>query len=210
MSVTRRSLILAVAAGAIAGPAAAQAGLPAADQALVQRAVAYLEGLNQAKARFIQTDPRGQVSRGSLWLKRPGKARFAYDPPSGLLVVSDGGNVSVVDSRLKTFDKYPLVATPLSLFLARNIRLDKGVQVTGVSRTADGFTITARDGRKQTAGQIALIFKDDPLSLAGWSVTDAQRRVTRVQLVDLAPASGLDSSLFYLRDPRQGVGRGKM
>lgn len=210
MSATRRSLILAVAAAAIAGPAAAQAGLSAADQALVQRAVDYLEGLTQAKARFVQTDPRGQVSRGTLWLKRPGKARFAYDPPSGLLVVSDGGNVSVVDSRLKTFDKYPLVATPLSLFLAKNIRFDKGVQVTGVSRAADGFTITARDGRKQTAGQIALTFTDSPLALAGWSVTDAQRRVTRVQLVDLAPVSGLDSSLFYLRDTRQGVGRGKM
>ena len=84
MPTTRRSLILAVAAAAIAGPAAAQAGLTAADQALVQRATAYLEGLTQAKARFIQTDPRGQVSRGTLWLKRPGKARFAYDPPSGL------------------------------------------------------------------------------------------------------------------------------
>lgn len=210
MSTTRRSLILALAAGAVAGRAAAQSGLSAGDQALVQRAVAYLEGLTQAKARFIQTDPRGQTSRGTVWLKRPGKARFAYDPPSGLLVVSDGGNVSVVDSRLKTFDKYPLVATPLSLFLAKNIRFDRGVQVTGVSRAADGFTITARDGRKQTAGQIALTFRNDPLTLVGWAVTDAQRRVTRVQLVDLAPVSGLDSSLFYLRDPRQGVGRGKM
>ena len=123
---------------------------------------------------------------------------------------SDGGNVSVSDKRLKTFDKYPLVATPLSLFLAKNIRFDKGVQVTGVSRAADGFTITARDGRKQTAGQIALTFADNPLALVGWSVTDAQRRVTRVQLIDLAPVSGLDSGLFYLRDPRQGVGRGKM
>lgn len=210
MTTTRRSLILALAAGAVAGPAVAQAGLSAADQALVDRAVAYLEGLTQAKARFIQTDPRGQVSRGSLWLKRPGKARFAYDPPSGLLVVSDGGNVSVADKRLKTFDKYPLVATPLSLFLAKNIRFDRGVQVTGVTRAADGFTITARDGRKQTAGQIALTFRSEPMTLVGWSVTDAQRRVTRVQLLDLQPVSGLDSSLFSLRDPRQGVGRGKM
>jgi outer membrane lipoprotein-sorting protein len=180
-----------------------------ADRA-VGRAVAYLEGLTQAKARFVQTDPRGQVSRGVVFLKRPGKARFAYDPPSGLLVVSDGGNVSVADSRLKTFDKYPLVATPLSLFLAKTIRFDKGVQVTGVTRAADGFTITARDGRKQTAGQIALIFKSAPLTLVGWTVTDAQRRSTRVQLIDLAPVSGLDSKLFYLRDPRQGLGRGKM
>lgn len=211
MTTTRRSLILALCAGAAAGPALAQAGLSADDQQLVARATAYLEGLTQAKARFVQTDARGQTSQGTVYLKRPGKARFAYDPPSGLLVVSDGGTVSVSDSRLKTFDKYPLMATPLSLFLAKTIRFDRGVQVTRVTRAADGFTITARDGRKQTAGQIALTFRDNPLTLAGWTVTDAQRRVTQVQLVGLAPASGLNPDLFYLKDPRpQGVGRGKM
>lgn len=210
MTLTRRSLTLALAAAGLAGPALAQAALSPAEKAMVDRAVAYLEGLAEAKGRFIQTDGRGQVSRGTMYLKRPGKARFDYDPPSGLLVVSDGGNVSVVDSRLKTFDKYPLVATPLSLFLAKTIRLDRGVQVTSVTRTAGGFTITARDGRKQTAGQIALNFRDEPLALAGWTVTDAQRRSTRVQLVDLAPARNLDPDLFYLKDPRVGVGRGKM
>jgi outer membrane lipoprotein-sorting protein len=211
MSTTRRSLILALAVGAAAGPTLAQGGLSPADQALVARATAYLEGLTQAKGRFIQTDARGQTSQGAVYLKRPGKARFAYDPPSGLLVVSDGGTVSVADSRLKTFDKYPLMATPLSLFLAKTIRFDRGVQVTGVSRAADGFTITARDARKQTAGQISLTFRDAPLALVGWTVADAQRRVTRVQLVGLTPASGLDPELFYLKDPRPaGVGRGKM
>lgn len=209
MSTSRRSLILAFAAAAVAGPALA--GLSPDDQQLVTRATAYLEGLKEAKARFVQTDARGQTSQGTVYLKRPGKARFAYDPPSGLLVVSDGGTVSVADSRLKTFDKYPLMATPLSLFLAKTIRFDRGVQVTSVTRAADGFTIAARDGRRQTAGQIALTFRDNPLVLAGWTVTDAQRRTTRVELIDLAAASGLSSDLFYLKDPRpQGVGRGKM
>src|SRR3974390_3504248 len=210
MQTTRRSLILAVAAGAAAGPALAQAALAPVDQQLVARAPAYLDGLAQAKARFVQTDARGQTSQGTVWLKRPGKARFAYDPPSGLLVVSDGGAGAVADSRLKTFDKYPLMATPLSLFLAKTIRFDRGVQVTSVSRAADGFTITPRDPRRQTAGQIALVFHDNPLALAGWTVTDAQRRTTRVDLIGLSPASGLNPDLFYLKDPRpQGVGRGK-
>lgn len=211
MPTTRRSLILALAAGAAAGPALAQSALAPADQQLVASASAYLEALTQAKARFIQIDARGQTSQGTVYLKRPGKARFAYDPPSGLLVVSDGGTVSVADSRLKTFDKYPLMATPLSLFLAKTIRFDRGVQVTRVTRAADGFTIVARDGRKQTAGEIALTFTDNPMALVGWTVTDAQRRTTQVRLIGLAPAPGLDPDLFHLKDPRQlGVGRGKM
>ncbi|WP_068876054.1 MULTISPECIES: outer-membrane lipoprotein carrier protein LolA [unclassified Phenylobacterium] len=211
MTFTRRSLTLALAAAPLAGPALAQTGLSAADQALVSRAVTYLEGLDEAKARFVQTDARGRATTGQLFMKRPGKARFAYDAPSGLLVVSDGGVVSVQDKRLKTFDQYPLAATPLSLFLAKTIRLDRGVTITRVSRMADGFSITARDGKKETAGQITLTFTDSPLALAGWTVTDAQQRPTRVQLLGLQRTSGLDRSLFVLKDPRpKNPGRGKV
>jgi outer membrane lipoprotein-sorting protein len=210
MTLSRRSLTLALAAVPFASPAFAQAALSAADRALVDRAVAYLEGLTEAKGRFVQTDGRGRSTTGELYMKRPGKARFAYDAPSGLLVVSDGGVVSVQDKRLKTFDQYPLGATPLSLFLAKTIRLDRGVAITRVQRLANGFQITARDGKKETAGEITLSFTDNPLALAGWTVTDAQGRPTRVQLQGLQRAAGLDRSLFVLKDPRpKNPGRGK-
>jgi outer membrane lipoprotein-sorting protein len=210
MSLTRRSLSLALAAAPFAGPALAQGAISPADQALVDRAVTYLEGLSEAQGRFVQTDGRGRSVTGQLYMKRPGKARFAYDPPSGLLVVSDGAVVSVQDTRLKTFDAYPLGTTPLSLFLAKTIRLDKGVQVTRVARTSDGFSITARDGKKQTAGEITLLFSDNPLALAGWTIVDPQGRQTRVQLQGLQRAA-VDSSLFEVKDNRQkNPGRGKV
>lgn len=210
---TRRALALGLAALPL--PALAQkpaaAALSAADKALVERAAAYLQGLTEAKGRFVQTDARGAMSQGSLYLKRPGKARFEYDKPSGLLVVSDGGNVSIADSRLKTFDAYPLMATPLSLFLSREIRLDKGINVTRVTRMADGFSLTARDGRKQAEGQITLTFSDNPLALIGWTVTDAQGSSTRIRLTSLTKTAGLAPSLFVLKDPRpKNVGRSKM
>lgn len=211
MTLDRRRLFLALAAASLSGAAQAQNALPAADKALVDRAISYLEGLAEAKGRFVQTDARGRATTGALYMKRPGKARFAYDAPSGLLVVSDGGVVSVQDKRLKTFDQYPLAATPLSLFLARTIRLDRGVSITRVARMADGFTITARDGKKQTAGTLTLSFTDRPLALAGWTVSDAQGRPTRVQLIDLERTSGLNRDLFRLKDPRpKNVGRGKV
>jgi outer membrane lipoprotein-sorting protein len=215
MMPTRRTVTLALALLPLAPTAFAQGAaapaLSAEDKALVDKAVAYLQELKEAKGRFTQTDARGAVSQGEIFLKRPGKARFAYDPPSGLLVVSDGGAVAIQDTRLKTFDSYPLMATPLSLFLAKTIRLDRGVQVTRVARAADGFTITARDGKKETAGQIALSFGDNPLALRGWTVTDAQGRTTQIRLDNLQAAPGLDPSLFVLKDPRpKNVGRGKL
>lgn len=210
MTLTRRTLTLALAATPLASPALAQA-IPASDQALVDRAVTYLQAMGEARARFVQTDARGASTQGTVWLKRPGKARFAYDPPSGLLVVSNGSTVSVADSRLKTFDAYPLMSTPLSLLLAKTIRLDRGVQVVRVAQMSDGFSLTARDLKKQTSGQITLTFTDAPLVLRGWSVTDAQGRATRVALSGLQAAPGLDPGLFILKDPRpKNVGRGKM
>lgn len=182
-------------------PISAAFALAPSDQALVDKAVAYLQSMKSVKGRFLQTDARGATSQGSIYLQRPGKARFAYDAPSGLTVVSDGSKVSVADKRLKTFNQYPLSATPLALLLAREVRLDRGVQVTNVTRLADGFTLTARDAKKQTRGQITLTFTDAPVRLVGWTVTDAQGGVTRVKITDLQSAS-IDPGLFVLKDPR--------
>src|SRR5579862_5224137 len=115
MTTRRRMLALAAAATALPPLSALAAPEPSSlspqDQALVDKAVAYLQGLTEARGRFIQSEGRGATTAGELFLKRPGKARFAYDPPSGLLVVSDGGTVAVADSKLKTFDAYPLMET---------------------------------------------------------------------------------------------------
>jgi outer membrane lipoprotein-sorting protein len=183
-------------------PAIANQSLSGQDRALVDQASAYLEGLGQAKGRFVQTDPRGSQTRGDLYMQRPGKMRFAYDPPQGLLVVSDGYNVSVADSRLKTFEKYPLGATPLALLLARHVSLDKGVVIDRVSRSVDGFSITAHDGRKQAEGRIRLVFSTAPLALKSWTVTDAQGQSTRIDISELKSVTGLSASLFQLKDPR--------
>lgn len=183
-------------------PAIANQSLSGQDRALVDQASAYLEGLGQAKGRFVQTDPRGSQTRGDLYMQRPGKMRFAYDPPQGLLVVSDGYNVSVADSRLKTFEKYPLSATPLALLLARQVSLDKGVVIDQVNRSADGFSITAHDGRKRAEGRIRLVFSTAPLALKSWTVTDAQGQSTRIDISELKSVTGLSASLFQLKDPR--------
>ncbi|MFD3266533.1 outer-membrane lipoprotein carrier protein LolA [Phenylobacterium ferrooxidans] len=210
---TRRALALGLAALPLPALAArpAIAPLNADDRLLVDKAATYLQGLTEAKGRFVQTDARGTSTQGTVFLKRPGKARFAYEAPSGLLVVADGANVSVADSRLKTFDRYPLMATPLSIFLARQIKLDRGVVISDVTRLADGFTITARDGKKQAEGQITLTFSNTPMALIGWTVSDAQGQATRIRLTGLQRTSGLAPTLFVLNDPRpKSVGRGKM
>jgi outer membrane lipoprotein-sorting protein len=187
-------------------PAIANQRLSEWERAKVEQASRYLASLDHAQGRFIQTDPRGIKTQGSLYLQRPGKIRFAYDPPQGLLVVSDGYNVSIADSRLKTFDKYPLSATPLALLLSRNVSLEKGVVIDQVSKTSEGFSISAHDGRKQAEGRIRLEFSEvrptAPLELDSWTVTDAQGQSTRIDVIALRPVAPLRAELFQLKDPR--------
>ncbi|HZK99770.1 MAG TPA: outer membrane lipoprotein carrier protein LolA [Caulobacteraceae bacterium] len=186
-------------------PAAAASNLPrlsASDEATVRAAAAYLGGLTSVRAHFVQTGARGTTSQGEFYLQRPGKARFDYAPPSGLTIASNGQVVSVLDTRLNSFQSYPLGMTPLSLFLSKEVRLDRGVEVTSVTASSDGFSITARDGRRRSDGQIALYFQRAPLTLLGWTITDAQGASTRVRLTDLSAAGPFDRHLFTLRPPR--------
>lgn len=160
---------------------------PAPDQdPLVARAIDYLEGLGDVKGQFRQIGPRGDVALGTLWLARPGRARFQYDAPSDLLITSDGRTVIVSDARLKTFQATPLGATPLAVFLADHIRLDRGVRIGRVDTTQDGFSITARDARGLAQGELTLYFVEGPLRLGGWAIRDPAGRVTRVSLGPLA------------------------
>ena len=210
MTLTRRALTLGlpVMAALAATPTLAQSGLSAEDQAVLARAQAYLQGLISAQGEFVETGPGGQTRRGRFYLQRPGRMRFEYTDPAGLLVVSDGSNVKRYDPRLNVFRQVPLAATPLSTFLAREVRLEQGVRVERVTRMASGaFAITARDASKPNEGSVILAFAGSPLRLQEWTITDAQGSRTRIQLTSLQPASGLAASLFQLRDPTRRPGR---
>ena len=190
------AILVAIGMGAgVASPLGA-ASLPPDDQALVDQASAYLDGINAVRGRFEQTDARGQVTGGVLYLKRPGLARFAYDPPSNLLIVSDGHTVTVTDPRLKTTNRYPLNFTPLSVLLSRHVRLDRGVAISRVTRLDDGFAIAAYEAGHRAQGQVIMTFRDNPLRLSAWTMIDAQGQTTEVRVTELKAVQGLDPGLF--------------
>lgn len=195
------ALLLAAAPPAFAKPAR-PAAAPSTDEAIVRRASAYLSGLKSAQAKFTQTDPRGAVTTGTFSLQRPGRARFAYDPPADLTVVADGANVNVQDAKLKTFDTYPLKQTPLAILLSERVKLTEGVAVGAVNRSAGAVSITVRDARNPAQGSLTLDFNVSPMALTGWTVVDATGQQTTVKLSGLRTGVALSPSLFVLHDPR--------
>jgi outer membrane lipoprotein-sorting protein len=201
----RRDLLAALAvllaAPALAAERAPPPPLSDEDRATVEKAADYLDGLGQLKGRFVQTDPRGSMSQGTLYLNRPGKARFEYEGPAQRLVVSDGRSVVVYDGRLKTRNRYPLGSTPLALFLQRHVRLDQKVVVDRVDHLPGQFIIVAHDGRHESQGHVVLTFSESPVELREWSIVDARGGKTSVRLSELEPVSGLDPGLFQVQEP---------
>lgn len=198
--IRRLFLRLALAGLASSLAVAAHAAEPSPeDKAMVDAAAVYLQGLASAEAKFTQTAPDGQTSTGTLYLQRPGKARFAYDPPTFMTIVSDGRTVWLKDGRLGTLDHAPLNRTPLDILLAKQVRLDRGVKVARVDRNSEGFALTALDAHNESDGRIVIYFAARSsgvvTALRGWNLTDAQGRTTRVRLGDLEPHA-LSASLF--------------
>ena len=209
MTFTRRAFALntilgtAALAGIAALPAHAQANLSADDREILARAQATLQNLPSAQGTFIETSGASR-REGRFYLQRPGKMRFEYTNPAGLLVVSDGSNVKRYDPRLNVFRQVPLSQTPLSTFLARNVRLDQGVRIDRVVRMQDGgYSITALDAARPKDGAVVLMFGGSPERLLEWTIRDAQGAMTRTQLTNLTAAPNLAASLFQLRDPTQ-------
>ncbi len=182
------------------------ATLTSEDQAIVERALTYIQSLTSVQGRFRQIDSKGSQSAGVFFLERPGRARFEYDPPSGLLVVSDGDEVSVYDRRLKSFDQYPLEQTPLALLLGRTSDWRRSIEIVEVQRRGGEIAIQAEAAGRRTPGRLTLLLTDTPEMLRGWIIADAQNQKTEVRLTSLRRASRLSPSLFVLEAPPASSG----
>jgi outer membrane lipoprotein-sorting protein len=174
----------------------------AQDQADLRRIETYLDGLRTLKARFLQVAPSGAISQGTVWLDRPGRMRFEYDPPSPLLLVAGHGLVVFHDSQLDQTSNIPVGRTPLGILLADRVQLGGDVTVTGMQRMPGQIQVSMVRAASPGEGTLTLIFSDNPLVLRQWTVVDAQRQETRVTLFNVELGGKFDQKLFEYIDPR--------
>lgn len=181
-------------------PAKVQAApmqLTAADKTLISQIETYLNAQKGLTANFLQVAADGSTRTGKAWLERPGKMRFAYDPPDPQLLVAGFGLLVYHDPQLDQTTNIPLSATPLGILLAPHVNLESaGVYVTNIDRQPGQVNISLVRQGKEAAGTLTLSFSTDPLELRAWVVTDAQGKQTSVHLYDVAPGGPFPDSLF--------------
>jgi outer membrane lipoprotein-sorting protein len=193
-------LTAVLAAATLVAAAPARAELSKADKADIARAEAYLNSFTTMKARFTQIAPDGGLSEGSVYMRRPGRLRFEYDPPVPLLIVADRVWLILYDSQLDQVDRLPLWSTPISILVDDKVRLSEKVNVIGIERNPGALRITLEDKERPEEGQLTLVFTDDPIALRSWVVTDAQGLETTVALSAIETGVTLDPRLFVFLD----------
>lgn len=186
------------------GPAAAE--LSAVGQATLKRVETYLNGVRTFQARFIQVSDNGGIAEGRIYMQRPGKMRIEYKPPVPLILVATGKLIIMYDRKLDQTTHLPLAASPAAWLLSERLSIRDKVEVTKVRQAGGRIHVSLVEKGKATKGSLHLVFVDAPLRLREWIVIDAQRRRTKVVLVDAQEGMKLDPRLFLFERPARRGG----
>lgn len=181
----------------------AQDGGAALDDATetLERVEEYLNGLTTLESRFIQVNHDGSHAEGAIYMRRPGRMRVEYDPPSPHMLIANGHFLIYIDTELKEASHIPLGLTPAYFFLRDEISFSDGLAVVGYEKAAGLVRVTVVQEDAPDAGSVTVTFAANPLQLRQWTVVDAQNLITRVTLVN--PRFGLElrDSLFRYVEP---------
>jgi outer membrane lipoprotein-sorting protein len=183
------------------------ADLSAAEQLKLAEISDYLNSLTTLRADFRQINDDGTISTGQLYIRRPGRMRFEYDPPEQALVIAAASAVVIIDPKSnEPAETYPLSRTPLSLILGRNIDLTRANMVRNARFDGTATIVTAEDPENLENGYIELMFTDSPTQLRQWVIHDSTGAQTTVVLGEFETGMELPNSLFDA-DRERSLGR---
>ncbi len=159
----------------------------------------YLNDLTTVEAPFTQVNADGTISTGRLYIHRPGRVRFEYDPPDRSVVMAGGGQVAVFDAKSnQPPEQYPLSKTPLSLILGDRIDLARARMVVGHAEQDATTRLAVQDPEHPDYGMLELVFTADPTELRQWVITDDLGNQTTVILGNMDKGGALPPSLFSI------------
>lgn len=171
----------------------------------INRIQDYLNGIRTMESRFIQVNPDGSAWDGKLYVKRPGRFRFQYDPPVPYLLVANGMWLFHVDRALKETNVIPLVKTPAQFLVQANISLRKDFKITKLEELPGILRIGLVTRDNPDMGEVTLTFSEKPLELRKWTVKDVQNNITQVTLENTRYGVNLNADLFkYVEQPVTG------
>ncbi|MEM7472839.1 MAG: outer membrane lipoprotein carrier protein LolA [Pseudomonadota bacterium] len=167
----------------------------------------YINGIKSATSAFTQINEDGSIDTGTIFIKRPGRARFEYDPPNNSLVMAGGSTVAIFDPKSNVPpDQFPLKRTPLNLILVRNIDFNKSRMIVGHSEEGEATVVTAQDPENPQYGNIKLKFTGSPVQLRQWVITNEYGSQTTVIMQELKATASIPARKFSITQEMQARG----
>jgi len=149
----------------------------------------------------VQANPDGSHSEGTMYLQRPGRLRFEYDPPDPYLIITHGKWFIYVDKELDEATYVPVEQTPAYFIVKENIKFGGSLRVASFQRGNSVFRVELEQIDQPDAGRVMLIFTDAPLQLRKWQVLDAQGNLTDTTLISPNFDVPLNERLFEYDGP---------
>jgi len=228
-SVARAAAAVAVAALVLVAPAAAQdrrGNQPAAGGAgwttnqtntepgidgialdarqieLVKKVSDYFNGIENMRGNFVQTTPDHKRMKGKFFMKRPGRIRFEYSPPSRQLIISDGNQIAIQDLDINTDDRVMVDQTPFRVLLRKDVDLLRDARILEVQEASDLVIVSLQDKAQDASGKVRIFLALAPeVELREWVTTDAQGLDTRLEVSALDRSKPVDAALFKIISP---------
>jgi len=204
---SRRTVLCGLGSLAVAGPfIALPAGAQNANPAAVAEVERYFNGIRTMQARFVQSNPGGTIAQGTLSVRRPGRMRFEYDPPSQLKIVADGSQVTMWDIANRDFGQWPIGWTAASFLVREPLVLQGGdLTVEKVERGDGMLQLTLSQAKKPQEGKVIVRVGENPMVLRGWTIIDSRGQRVDVSLHGLRTGLQLADSLFKFDGPDASV-----
>ncbi len=170
---------------------------------IVKLVSGYFNGIENLKGNFVQTSPDKKRLRGKVFMKKPGRIRFEYSPPSRQLIISDGKQIAIQDLDINTDDRVMVDQTPFRMLLKKDVDLLRDARILEVQEDADLLIVSVQDKSKDATGKVRLFLQSTPvLELKEWVTTDAQGLDTRLEVSNLDKSATVDADLFKITSPQ--------
>ena len=130
---------------------------------------------------------------GDLFLKKPGKIRFSYDPPNYLQIVSKQQAILIFDPKNSGSGPltYPLSYTPLGFLIKNDLS-------SLISENDESFELNDLIFLKirNPQYQLSIEFNKNPVSIIGWEFKNQMGEMIKIRLKDIRKNNYISDEIF--------------
>ena len=160
---------------------------------ILTRIQQYLVNMRTLQANFSQLNDTGDIMKGNLYLKKPGKIRFSYDHPHYLQIVSRQQAILIFDPKSIGSGPltYPLSSTPLGFLIGNEF--DTFMNENGESFEQDNKIFIEIQNPQY---RLTIEFKKDPVSLVGWKFKNQIGETISISLKNIRTNDYMSDEIF--------------